>query len=133
MKQRRSRVPEQSVNTGEEANMLRIDTMKLGKVVQLGLEGDIVRGETDALRKIVLAQADACLILLDLARVETIDAGGLGVMLELREDTQSRGIEFRVKNVTRLVRQILEITRLDTVFEISEQPEESVFVKSSAR
>ena len=133
MKQRRSRVPEQSVNTGEEANMLRIDTMKLGKVVQLGLEGDIVRGETDALRKIVLGQADACLILLDLARVETIDAGGLGVMLELREDTQSRGIEFRVKNVTRLVRQILEITRLDTVFEISEQPEESVFVKSSAR
>lgn len=131
MKQRRSRVPEQSVNTGEEANMLRIDTMKLGKVVQLGLEGDIVRGETDVLRKIVLGQADACLILLDLARVETIDAGGLGVMLELREDTQSRGIEFRVKNVTRLVRQILEITRLDTVFEISEQPEESVFVKSS--
>jgi anti-anti-sigma factor len=72
-----------------------------------------------ALHSAVLAQVDASVVVLDLARVNTIDAGGLGVMLELREHTESKGIELRLENVTKLVRQILEITKLDSVFEIS--------------
>jgi anti-anti-sigma factor len=58
-------------------------------------------------------------VVLDLARVSMIDAGGLGLLLELRQHTDSSGIEFRLKNVTKLVRRVLEITRLDTVFDIS--------------
>jgi len=99
--------------------MLNIHNTKFGNVALLSVEGKIVRGETDALRKAVLAQVDASVIILDLARVNTIDAGGLGVMLELREYTESRGVEFRLENVTNLVRRILEITRLDSVFKIS--------------
>jgi anti-anti-sigma factor len=83
------------------------------------VEGRIVRGETDALRDAVLAQADAGVVVLNLARVNAIDAGGLGVMLELREQTESSGIEFRLEHVTQLVRRILEITKLDTVFKMS--------------
>ncbi len=83
------------------------------------IEGKIVRGDTDALRSAVLALADTSVVVLDLAHVNTIDAGGLGVMLELREQTESRGIEFRLENVTQLVRRILEITKLDSVFRIS--------------
>jgi len=60
---------------------------------------------------------------LDLARVNTIDAGGLGVMLELRADAESRGVEFRLRNVNRLVKQIFTITRLDSVFGISKEGE----------
>jgi len=97
--------------------MLKVHTTKLGKVAVLYVQGKIVSGETELLRRAVLAQADASVIVLDLARVNTIDAGGLGVMLELREHTQSRGIEFRLKNVTRLVRHVLEITHLNEVFE----------------
>ena len=83
------------------------------------MEGRIVRGETDALRNAVLAQTDSNLVVLDLAHVNTIDAGGLGVMLELREETESRGIEFRLQHVTQLVWRILEITKLDSVFKVS--------------
>jgi anti-anti-sigma factor len=99
--------------------MLQIHTRKSGNVAVLCLDGKIVRGETDALRRAVLAQADVCLIVLDLARVNTVDAGGLGVMLELREHTESRRAELRLRNVTPLVKRILRITRLDSVFEIS--------------
>jgi anti-anti-sigma factor len=60
---------------------------------------------------------------LDFARVNRIDAGGLGVLLELREQTKARGIEFKLMNVTKLVKQVLEITRLDSVFEISSELE----------
>src|SRR5215470_16636659 len=103
--------------------MLKVNITKFGKLSVLCVEGKIVRGETDVLKWAVLAEGDASVVVLDLARVTTIDAGGLGVMLELREHTESRGIEFRLRNVTKLVMNILEITCLDSVFELSNRPE----------
>jgi anti-anti-sigma factor len=66
-----------------------------------------------------MSEADASAIVLDFTRVNVIDAGGLGMLLELRADTEASGIEFRLQNVSKLVRQVLEITRLDTVFEMT--------------
>jgi anti-anti-sigma factor len=58
-------------------------------------------------------------MVLDFAEVELIDASGLGTLVELRKWSQSKGVEFRLINVNGLVEQVLEITRLNTVFEIS--------------
>jgi anti-anti-sigma factor len=99
--------------------MLKVHIKNLGTVAILCLQGRVVRGETAALRNAVHSQPEVSAVVLDLARVRTIDAGGLGVMLELREQTQSKGIEFRLINVTKLVRRILEITRLDSVFDVT--------------
>jgi len=99
--------------------MLKVHARKLGTVAILCLQGRVVQGETATLRNAVHSQSEASAVVLDLARVSTIDAGGLGMMLELREQTQSKGIAFRLINVARLVRRILEITRLDSVFEIT--------------
>ena len=99
--------------------MLQVQVKKSGSVAVLCLDGKIVRGQTDVLRRVVLAQGNASVIVLDLARVNTVDAGGLGVMLELREHTELRGTELRLRNVTQLVKRILEITRLDSVFKLS--------------
>jgi anti-sigma B factor antagonist len=99
--------------------MLKVHTTNGPNVAVLCVQGRIVRGETEVLRNAVLAQREVSLVVLDLARVSMIDAGGLSLLLELREYTESSGIEFRLKNVTKLVRQVLEITRLDTVFDIS--------------
>ena len=103
--------------------MLKVNHTRMGNVAVLCLQGKIVRGETVALRRAVLTQLDADVVVLDLARVNTIDAGGLGVLLELRQHAQSRGIEFRLMNVTRLVGQVLEITRLNSVFHIGNERE----------
>jgi len=78
-----------------------------------------VIGETEALREAVLAQDDVRLVVVDFARVSGIDAHGLGVLLELRAWTQALEIEFKLRNVTRTVEHILEITSLNTVFEIA--------------
>src|SRR6266481_5491659 len=100
--------------------MLKVQVEKLGDKVVLHIQGRIVHGvATTTLREAVFAQAGASAVLLDLAQVGLIDAGGLGTLLELRQWTQSKGIEFRLKNVRKLVQQVFEITRLDTVFEIS--------------
>jgi anti-anti-sigma factor len=108
------------MNQGEGGIMLKVRTTKFGNVAVVCVEGRMVSGSTDPLRAAVLAQGDASAIVVDLANVSLIDAGGLGVMLELRENTESKGIEFRLNNVTKLVRRILEITRLDSVFKIAD-------------
>jgi anti-anti-sigma factor len=103
--------------------MLKIHVRNLEGVAILCLQGRIVRGETATLRKAVYAQWGVSAVVLDLARVSTIDAGGLGVMLELRELIQSRGIAFKLMNVTNLVSYLLEVTRLNSVFEVTSAAE----------
>jgi anti-sigma B factor antagonist len=100
--------------------MLNVSIEKLGDVVVLRLRGRVVSGDpTKSLREVVFAQASACAVILDLAKVDLIDAAGLGALLELRVWAQSKGIEFKLMNVTRRVQDVLAITRLDSVFEIS--------------
>ena len=112
--------------------MLKVYVEKLGDVDVLHIQGRIVYGvATTALREAVFAQADASAVVLDLAQVVLIDASGLGALLELREWTQSMGIEFRLMNIRKLVQQVFEITRLDTVFEIS-SPEGMSFAAAGA-
>jgi hypothetical protein len=57
------------------------------------------------------------MVVLDLAQVDRVDAGGLGVLLGLREWTRFRAIRFKLMNVMNRVLQVLELTKLDRVFE----------------
>lgn len=104
--------------------MLKVRVENLGQIAILHIHGHIVIGpEIDVLRKSVSSQTDASAVVLDLKRVSRIDARGLGLLLELREQLQSNGVEFRLMNVGSLVQQILRMTCLDSVFEISREEE----------
>jgi anti-anti-sigma factor len=99
--------------------MLKVHAKNLGTVAVLCLQGRIVKGETEMLRKALHSLSEVRAVILDLARVTTVDAGGLGVMLELREQAESKGIRFELMNVPKLVSRVLEVTRLDSVFEVN--------------
>ena len=99
--------------------MLKVHAKKLDAVQVLCLEGRIVNGETELLRNIVqLASDDTREIILDLSEASVVDAHGLGVLLQLREQTLARGIHFELRNVSKPLYRLFEITRLNTVFEI---------------
>jgi len=99
--------------------MLKVHAKNLGTVAVLCLQGQIVNGETEILRNAVRSVSGAGAVILDLARVSTVDAGGLGVMLELREQAESKGIRFELMNTTKWVNRVLEVTHLDSVFQIT--------------
>jgi anti-anti-sigma factor len=103
--------------------MLKVHTEKLGSINILCLQGQIGVLETSALRQAVHSQSDVNTVVLDLAQVIAIDAAGLGMLLELREWTKARGIGFTLLNITQRVKQVLEITCLNSVFEISSEAE----------
>ncbi len=103
--------------------MLEVKAKKLESVAILYLKGQVVTGETEILRNAVCSMSDVNAIILDLTGVTTIDAGGLGVMLELRGLAESRGIRFELMNVSKWVARVLQIVRLDTVFRITSSVE----------
>jgi anti-anti-sigma factor len=100
--------------------MLKVHTKKLGEVVVLRVQGYIVSGpELATLRSAVLSHTDANIVALDLSQTLVIDAGGLGVLLELRKWTEATGKEFKLFNPTFDVQQVLAIACLDSVFDIA--------------
>lgn len=103
--------------------MLKVESRKLESVSVLSLQGQIVNGETDILRTAVQSLSGTRTLILDLARVTMVDAGGLGVLLELRQQAEVKGIRFELMNVTKWVSRVMEITRLNTVFRITSNVE----------
>ena len=98
--------------------MLDIIIHKRGNATVLRCQGQIVIGDDSAiLRDAVLAQVQAKLLVLDLAGVSRVDASGLGLLLRLREWSFSCAIKFKLMNVVNKVLQVVELTKLDRVFE----------------
>jgi anti-anti-sigma factor len=98
--------------------MLNATAQKLGDSTVLRCQGRIVIGDAYAiLRNAVLRQTHTRILILDLAQVDRIDAGGLGVLLDLREWAYSQAIRFQLMNVTNQVEHVLELTKLDRVLE----------------
>lgn len=101
--------------------MLKVHTRKLGSVAVLCLQGRIVNGEAATLRDAVNSQSRVSAIAIDLSRVSAVDASGLGLLLQLRREMQSRGVRLKLMNASKFVRRIFEITRLDSVFEVTSE------------
>ena len=99
--------------------MLRVDTKKLETVAILSLHGRIVNGETESLRTAVDSLGGVRTVILDLADVNMVDAGGLGLLLTLRERVQTQGIGFQLMNISKWVSRVLQVSHLDSVFQIA--------------
>jgi anti-anti-sigma factor len=89
--------------------------------VTLRCHGRIVRGEETKLLCAVLRRK-VREITLDLREVTEIDAAGIGALVSL----QASGIYLTLANPTPTVREVLRLTKLDSVFEIveAERPSE---------
>jgi len=99
--------------------MLNVNVKNLGSVAILSVQGYVVIGQTEILRNVVQSLPQTNGLILDLERVNIIDAHGLGVLLELRERTLARGMCFELMNVSKPLREILRITHLDSVFQLN--------------
>jgi len=98
--------------------MLNVTVQRLGDTSVLRCQGRIVIGDAcTILRNAVLGQTHTRMLVLDMAQVDRIDAGGLGVLLRLRKWARSNAIRLRLMNVMNQIEQVLKLTKLDRVFE----------------
>ena len=98
---------------------MKIHAKKLDAVKVLSLEGQIINGDTELLRRAVQSIPGTREVILDFSNVTVVDAHGLGVLLQLREQSLANGIRFKLINISKPLSRIFEITRLNTVFEIN--------------
>jgi anti-anti-sigma factor len=98
--------------------MLNVERRNLGTVSLLNLDGNVVIGETETLRDVVQTLPSASSVILDLSHVSLMDAHGMGVLLQLREQAQARNIRLELTNIGHNLRELFRITRLDAVFKI---------------
>ena len=104
-------------------------TRLVGGVTIVDLSGRIVLGEESAaLRDLVrnLISEGNKKILLNLRNVNYIDSSGLGELVSGFTSMQSGGGELKLLNLTKRVRDLLQITKLYTVFDITDDEATSV-------
>ena len=105
-------------NDGEEIAMLKASTLKIADTTIVRCQGQILVGEDfAALRCAVTKDHAAKLVVLDMAGVRRIDAGGLGVLLGLREWASKNSTQFKLMNVRPKVERVIKVARLDRLFE----------------
>lgn len=101
---------------------LKITTREQDGITIVMCNGRIVFGEEAAeLRekiKSLLAQKKK--LILNLGGVSYIDSGGLGILVSLYTSARSSGGNIKLANLTQRVGDLLQITKLLTVFEVYE-------------
>jgi anti-sigma B factor antagonist len=90
-------------------------------VIIIDLSGRITLGEGSALLREMIRehlQKGQIRIILNLSDVNYIDSSGIGELVSGFTTTKSRGGELKLLNLTRKVHDLIQITRLFTVFDI---------------
>lgn len=109
--------------------MVTISERRLDGVAILDLTGRITIGEgTVTLRNRIqeLLEQEQRHILLNLAEVNYIDSSGLGEIVRSYTTVQSAGGSLKLLNLTRKVRDLMQITKLLTVFDVFDRESDAL-------
>ena len=107
---------------------LKMETDISGDVVILYCSGRLVFGDESAafrerIRNILLGTRQ---IVVNLSRIDYIDSGGLGTLVGMLASTRSRQGEIKLVRPNQRVIDLLQRTRLNTVFKSYQSDDEAV-------
>ena len=108
---------------------LKMNARAADGVTVLQCNGRVVFGEeSTALRdkvKELIAEGNKKIVL-NLGGVSYIDSGGLGVLVSLFTSAKASGGDIKLANLTQRVGDLLQITKLLTVFEVHEGEQKAI-------
>jgi anti-anti-sigma factor len=107
---------------------LSLDTRRIGEIVIITCAGRMVEGEeTAALQQRVASFLPLDpYIVLDLAAVDFVDSGGLGMLVRLLHQAQHAGGDVKLCALPARIAEILRVTKLHTVFETHQSQADAV-------
>jgi anti-sigma B factor antagonist len=107
---------------------LKLIVRTVDDIVIVDCSGRIVFGEESAdLRdtvKMVITQSKR--IILNLSGVTYIDSGGLGTLVALYTTARNNGGSIKLANLTQRVGDLLQVTKLVTIFDVYESEEKAI-------
>jgi anti-sigma B factor antagonist len=108
---------------------IRVTIQEADGVSVVGLNGRIVLGEeSGALRETVkdLLTAGKKKVVLNMSNVSYIDSAGLGILVAAYVSAKTQGASIRLCALGHKFREVLQITRLLTIFEVYGTPAAAV-------
>ena len=104
------------------------ETRDTNGVTVVQVEGQLIVGNRQELKDLVQAAVEKGdrRILIDFSRTGYIDSSGLGVLVSLSKKIREQGGELRLANLNEDLRTLFELTKLDTLFHISNNREEAL-------
>jgi anti-sigma B factor antagonist len=100
-----------------------------GDITILTVTGDLVIGEAETtFKKTVtkLLEQGRVNLLVDLSAVGFLDSSGLGALVRALTNSQKEGGQTKLLNAGPQIRKLLQMTKLDSVFEIHDDMEAAV-------
>jgi anti-sigma B factor antagonist len=108
---------------------LKMTTREVNAITILDLSGQITLGDSSAaLRDEILDQTGngSRKILLNLAEVTYIDSAGLGELTGSFTSVRNRGGQLKLLNLTKRVHDLMQITKLYTVFDVYDDEKKAI-------
>jgi anti-sigma B factor antagonist len=107
---------------------LKVTSRTKDGVLVIDCSGRIVFGEESSLLRETVKQAvtENNRIVLNLGEVNYIDSGGLGTLVALRITAQNAGGTIKLTNLTKRVGDVLQVTKLLTVFDVYDSEAEAI-------
>lgn len=108
---------------------MELTTREEGRVTIVTVHGDLVIGEPEStFKKTVtrLLEEGNVNLLVDLERVGFLDSSGLGALVRALTNSQKEGGQTKLLRPGPQVRKLLEMTKLDSVFELHDDLEQAV-------
>jgi anti-sigma B factor antagonist len=108
---------------------LKMNTREVNGAVIIDLSGQITIGEgCAAIRDEVRDQLNQkyTKILVNLGDVTYIDSAGLGELTAAYTSVKNRGGQLKLLNLTRRVRDLMQITKLYTVFDVFDEERQAI-------
>ena len=108
---------------------LKLTNRETDGVAVLALDGRIVLGEeTNKLRESVknLVSQGKTKVVLDMKNVTMIDSSGLGALVAAYSSAKSGGASVRLCNLGAHFNELLQITKLLTVFEVAKTEQDAI-------
>ncbi|MBI3567202.1 MAG: STAS domain-containing protein [Gemmatimonadetes bacterium] len=99
-----------------------------GDVSIVEVEGQLIVSNRQELKQKVLdaLEKGARKVLVDFGRTSYIDSSGLGVLVSLAKKMRELGGDLRLANLNDDLQTLFELTKLDTLFQISESRERAL-------
>ncbi|MEM7417977.1 MAG: STAS domain-containing protein [Gemmatimonadota bacterium] len=97
-------------------------------VTLIEVEGQLIVGNRQELKQQVLEQLEGGdqKFVIDFANTGYIDSSGLGVLVSLSKKIREQGGELRLSSLNDDLRTLFELTKLDTLFKITNNKEEAL-------
>lgn len=107
---------------------LKLSTRTKDGIVIVDCVGRIVFGEESALLRDTVKQllTETKKVILNLSQITYIDSGGLGTLVALYTTARNGGGSVKLANLTPRVGDLLQVTKLLTVFDVYDSEEKAI-------